>query len=119
MYSTSFTILSYIRFSSFILPFSSLVFFFFFFNDTAPTEISPLPLHDALPISSALKRPRGFFRSAPGRCPPARRDEVVDFHAGPRHRALLAEPGEVPAVPCLGASERRGSAPGEIGRAHV
>src|ERR1051326_1814717 len=26
--------------------------FFFFFNDTAPTEISPLSLHDALPISS-------------------------------------------------------------------
>src|ERR1035437_8862928 len=26
-------------------------FFFFFFNDTAPTEISPLPLHAALPIS--------------------------------------------------------------------
>src|SRR5256885_8146119 len=24
--------------------------FFFFFNDPAPTEISPLPLHDALPI---------------------------------------------------------------------
>src|SRR5256886_4059285 len=29
----------------------SFFFFFFFFNDTAPTEISPLPLHDALPIS--------------------------------------------------------------------
>src|SRR5256886_16373267 len=28
-------------------PFS----FFFFFNDTAPTEIYPLSLHDALPIS--------------------------------------------------------------------
>src|SRR2546429_5732496 len=27
-----------------------LFFFFFFFNDTAPTEISPLSLHDALPI---------------------------------------------------------------------
>src|SRR3990167_6875095 len=27
---------------------------FFFFNDTAPTEISPLSLHDALPISSML-----------------------------------------------------------------
>src|SRR2546425_8962259 len=27
--------------------------FFFFFNDTAPTEISPLPLHDALPISAS------------------------------------------------------------------
>src|SRR3712207_8272501 len=26
------------------------VFVFFFFNDTATTEISPLPLHDALPI---------------------------------------------------------------------
>src|SRR5258708_19113495 len=26
-------------------------FFFFFFNDTAPTEIYPLPLHAALPIS--------------------------------------------------------------------
>src|SRR2546426_3836272 len=28
-------------------------FFFFFLNDTAPTEISPLPLHAALPISLA------------------------------------------------------------------
>src|ERR1022692_4631755 len=27
-----------------------LVFFFFFFNDTATTEIYPLSLHDALPI---------------------------------------------------------------------
>src|ERR1039458_5343982 len=27
-----------------------LVVFFFFFNDTAPTEIYPLSLHDALPI---------------------------------------------------------------------
>src|SRR5258706_16050300 len=26
------------------------IYFFFFFNDTAPTEISPLPLPDALPI---------------------------------------------------------------------
>src|SRR6266498_5380134 len=28
------------------------VFFFFFFNDTAPTEIYTLSLHDALPIGS-------------------------------------------------------------------
>src|SRR6476620_12245760 len=34
-------------------------FFFFFFNDTATTEIYTLSLHDALPISS---------RSGPGRC---------------------------------------------------
>src|SRR5256886_7966102 len=30
------------------------LFFFFFFNDTAPTEISPLPLHAALPILACL-----------------------------------------------------------------
>src|SRR5688572_31656620 len=33
---------------------SALSFFFFFFNDTATTEIYTLSLHDALPISSAL-----------------------------------------------------------------
>src|ERR1017187_5857711 len=34
------------------LRLTTLVFFlfFFFFNDTAPPEISPLSLHDALPI---------------------------------------------------------------------
>src|SRR2546422_7977994 len=30
------------------------MFFFFFFNDTATTEIYTLSLHDALPISSLL-----------------------------------------------------------------
>src|SRR2546426_7822063 len=30
---------------------------FFFFNDTATTEIYTLSLHDALPISSELRRP--------------------------------------------------------------
>src|SRR5438034_3142796 len=32
------------------------MFFFFFFNATAPTEIYTLSLHDALPIWSALLR---------------------------------------------------------------
>src|SRR5258707_2618783 len=40
MYSTSLT------------PESNLQFIFFFFNDTATTEIYTLSLHDALPISS-------------------------------------------------------------------
>src|SRR6266850_893901 len=31
--------------------------FFFFFNDTATTEIYTLSLHDALPISSSRRRP--------------------------------------------------------------
>src|ERR1035438_10198816 len=30
---------------------------FFFFKDPAPTEISPLSLHDALPISARSPRP--------------------------------------------------------------
>src|SRR6266568_8245664 len=30
-----------------------MIFFFFFFNDTATTEIYTLSLHDALPISAA------------------------------------------------------------------
>src|SRR6266851_10196312 len=44
---------------------SSLFSFFFFFNDTATTEIYTLSLHDALPI-----RPRPRHRR-PGRRPPA------------------------------------------------
>src|ERR1039457_188436 len=39
------------------------VFVFFFFNDTATTEIYTLSLHDALPIS----RPAATWRSSPGR----------------------------------------------------
>src|SRR2546430_3097252 len=39
-----------------------VAYFFFFFNDTATTEIYTLSLHDALPIS--IGRPR------PGRSPP-------------------------------------------------
>src|ERR1041385_8511690 len=34
-----------------------IVLLFFFFNDPATTEIYPLPLHDALPISVVRRRP--------------------------------------------------------------
>src|SRR2546427_8180339 len=41
--------------------------FFFFLNDPAPTEFSPLPLHDALPIKfprpARLQRIRGASRA--------------------------------------------------------
>src|SRR2546425_6802698 len=40
------------------------VSFFFFFNDTATTEIYTLSLHDALPISCRA-RARGLRRRAP------------------------------------------------------
>src|SRR5258705_5399250 len=42
---------------------SSLISFFFFFNDTATTEIYPLSLHDALPISRAMPIMTGKSRS--------------------------------------------------------
>src|SRR5256885_16840385 len=38
---------------------------FFFFNDTATTEIYTLSLHDALPISGALARRRSAGKLAP------------------------------------------------------
>src|SRR5258705_3043536 len=47
--------------TSFALP-----FFFFFFNDTATTEIYTLSLHDALPISYRLTQfcyPNGTHRA--------------------------------------------------------
>src|SRR5216683_7375803 len=40
---------------------------FFFFNDTATTEIYTLSLHDALPISSGLKTFVLQYRNAEGR----------------------------------------------------
>src|SRR5260370_41973668 len=43
-----------------------LFLFFFFFNDPPPTEFSPLPLHDALPISSPLDSGRLVLRGGYG-----------------------------------------------------
>src|SRR2546422_11755878 len=37
----------------------TLISFFFFFNDTATTEIYTLSLHDALPILDRVERGRG------------------------------------------------------------
>src|SRR5712664_1290230 len=48
------------------------ILFFFFFNDTATTEIYTLSLHDALPISS--RRENGGPRAVPHHQPPTRRD---------------------------------------------
>src|SRR6267378_8702785 len=40
-------------------------FVFFFFNDTATTEIYTLSLHDALPISTAVAPARGWTAGGP------------------------------------------------------
>src|SRR2546421_5969577 len=63
------------------LSVTHVALFFFFFNDTATTEIYTLSLHDALPISGrraaprgrAARSPRGPRRSwsAPPRAPPS------------------------------------------------
>src|SRR5215469_18777422 len=55
-----------------------ICFFFFFFNDTATTEIYTLSLHDALPISSAGGRRPASIDTAhrgPRAVAPRRRSE--------------------------------------------
>src|SRR6266567_6444514 len=56
------------------MPQSHLICFFFFFNDTATTEIYTLSLHDALPIPCA----------APGRPAPRARAPRRDGRRPPR-----------------------------------
>src|SRR5687768_18278779 len=51
MYMLIIIILLFFNFTCFFI-----FFFFFFFNDTATTEIYTLSLHDALPISTAIRR---------------------------------------------------------------
>src|SRR5207249_6831390 len=50
----------------------AFIFFylFFFFNDTAPTEIYTLSLHDALPISIRFSRTKRRRRPHPPLLPP-------------------------------------------------
>src|SRR2546430_3719500 len=56
-----------------------MIFFFFFFNDTATTEIYTLSLHDALPIFRVRRVLTGELLDQPhrhlGRDPLARRSE--------------------------------------------
>src|SRR5690349_22169328 len=46
------------------MSFLSMIIFFFFFNDTATTEIYTLSLHDALPILSQQKGEIGRLQGA-------------------------------------------------------
>src|SRR5256885_15013968 len=50
----------YISLSSFFIRSCLINFFFFFFNDTATTEIYTLSLHDALPILFRLGKEAGI-----------------------------------------------------------
>src|SRR2546427_3850708 len=53
---------------------------FFFFNDTATTEIYTLSLHDALPICRAARASAGICRSLRVQ-PSSRRGEAPGHHA--------------------------------------
>src|SRR2546430_12019940 len=67
-------------------------FFFFFFNDTATTEIYPLSLHDALPISQA----RAVFRSGGGTARGAADRTALGARSAlrpPRRGAIRGGPG--------------------------
>src|SRR3989442_10916157 len=65
---------------------------FFFFNDTATTEIYTLSLHDALPISDGRAHPREFSPT-----PAARSRHPADRRlrppAGQRRRGLAGDHG--------------------------
>src|SRR3546814_14795615 len=82
---------------------SCCIFLFFFFNDTAPTEIytycNTLPLHDALPVdleSATLSKVAGaLYRCYSDRvrrhCSPEFRAAVETFAAG--YRDGIGQPG--------------------------
>src|SRR3989475_9797259 len=100
-------------------PLPSPIFSFFFFNDTAPPEISPLPLHDALPIF----RPVGHVDEPRARL--AARHDRLDAHIG-GHPAETGVKG-LPEPPPGGLAPDLAQVGGgiasfrhvEIGRAHV
>src|SRR3989475_126819 len=91
---------------------------FFFFNDTAPTEISPLPLHDALPIWLDRDRvPAGREPPVPGRDPRRRAHPlptVGGSRRGPRRPAPrpATPPPRRGARDCAGVGRRTHGAPG-------
>src|SRR6266478_9542246 len=68
-----------------IHPLSRLSFFFFFFNDTATTEIYTLSLHDALPISRTVPEHHSHALIF---CCGVEEIRHRDVH-GERHRILL------------------------------
>src|SRR3989442_14614892 len=76
----------------FFLALSSLSLFFFFFNDTATTEIYTLSLHDALPISGRrlerIERRHARFRGLlPGAHPG--RAALFQSHRSEEHTSEL------------------------------
>src|SRR2546430_3965730 len=78
-------------FSSIFTGLNASIAFFFFFKDTAPTEIYTLPLHDALPICpvevhdavGAREAPRPRPRADGARAAPPAHAAQRQRHGGP------------------------------------
>src|SRR5256884_417913 len=82
------------------MTYTYLCFFFFFFNDTATTEIYTLSLHDALPISRASGgAPGGPRDRAPARVPRDRRPRNPGRRPRPRCPPRLPRALRSPAPP--------------------
>src|SRR5258706_16230479 len=81
---------------------TTLISFFFFFNDTATTEIYTLSLHDALPIYWILGMASGTHHG-PGHSDYARHDLRRFLHAG--NRLATGVGGDVDH--CAGPARRR------------
>src|SRR2546421_12560862 len=101
-------------FSLFLLTYYNRLYFFFFLNDTAPTEIYTLPLHDALPICprSATHRAHSQGLGGGGRAARCRRTRIS------RRRARSAG-GKRPAVSLGPPATQEKEEARQIGRAHV
>src|SRR3712207_7210108 len=65
--------------------------YFFFFNDTATTEIYTLSLHDALPISSALVCTRSVSSASPA---PLSSSDNSDSRSASARNAAARERGD-------------------------
>src|SRR3989442_4196224 len=70
---------------------TATVFLFFFFNDTATTEIYPLSLHDALPIWIRRRRPVRLGADPVHRGEPAHEIDVQDLEPVERKDGLRSE----------------------------
>src|SRR3712207_8230939 len=68
---------------------------FFFFNDTATTEIYTLSLHDALPIFHRDRRPVLPRRGGRGACGPRHPRPLGRVHQGAEGRSTAGERVEV------------------------
>src|SRR3712207_8564135 len=66
------------------------MFSFFFFNDTATTEIYTLSLHDALPILAAVRTARAERRSSSRRARRSRSHESARASTQPTTTAMIA-----------------------------